>query len=55
MKSRRSRRPSPKAGEPSRPAKVARARRLIADPDYPSPRVLRAVARLLAKHLTAGA
>lgn len=29
---------------------VARGKNLIANPDYPSPKVMRAVARVLAKH-----
>jgi len=44
----------PPAGKPwlaVRKGKVARARRLIADPKYPSPKVLDSVARLLARHL----
>ena len=36
----------------SRPEKVARARKLLKDPNYPSPKVLNSVARLLAKHLS---
>ncbi len=42
------------AGKPwlaARKGKVARARRLLADPKYPPPKVLASVARLLAKHL----
>jgi hypothetical protein len=35
----------------SRSEKVARAKRLIADPDYPSKEVLGSVAGLLARHL----
>ena len=54
MKRRLPRRPSAPPGQESRPAEVERARRLIADPDYPPPRVTRALARLLAKHLTPG-
>jgi hypothetical protein len=36
----------------SRPDAVAGARELIADPDYPSPAVLRQISSLLAEHLT---
>ncbi len=32
-----------------RPAKVARAKELVKDPNYPSAKVLRSVARLLAR------
>ncbi|HEU0009880.1 MAG TPA: hypothetical protein VFT34_08700 [Verrucomicrobiae bacterium] len=54
--------PSKRGGQPTagkpwlavRKAKVARARRLLADPNYPSPKVLDSVARLLAKHLRPG-
>jgi hypothetical protein len=35
----------------SRPAVVARARKLLKNPNYPSPKVLNSMARLLAKHL----
>jgi len=34
--------------------KVARARKLLDNPDYPPPKVLDSVARLLAKHLRQG-
>jgi hypothetical protein len=34
--------------------KLARARQLAADPNYPHPEVLESVARLLAKHLRPG-
>ncbi|MEY2408693.1 MAG: hypothetical protein QOF48_1363 [Verrucomicrobiota bacterium] len=34
-----------------RPDKIERARKLIRDPNYPGPKVVNAVARLLAKHL----
>ena len=37
-----------------RAAKVARARKLVADPDYPPKQVLAAVADLLARKLGAG-
>ena len=37
-----------------RAAKVARARKLVADPDYPPKQVLVAVADLLARKLWAG-
>ena len=33
-----------------RAAKVARAKRLIEDPDYPPPQVIQSVARLLARN-----
>lgn len=36
----------------SRPEKVARAKRLLKNPYYPSPKVINAIARLMAKHLT---
>ena len=36
----------------SRPAMVARAKKLVKDPNYPSAKVLNAVARLLVRHLT---
>jgi hypothetical protein len=45
------------AGKPwlsVRKGKVARARKLLADPKYPSPKVLASVARLLARHLRPG-
>jgi len=35
----------------ARPAKVKRAKKLIADPAYPSPEVLHAVAETLAQHI----
>jgi hypothetical protein len=37
----------------SRPAVINRGRKLLADPNYPSPEVLRQVAGLLADHLSA--
>ena len=36
---------------PTRAAAVQRAKRLLADPDYPSPEVMRKVAELLVRHL----
>jgi hypothetical protein len=36
-----------------RPAAVNRARKLLADPDYPPPQVIRQVAELLARHISA--
>lgn len=45
------------AGQPwrsVRKSQVARARRLIREPGYPSNKVLNSVARLLAKHLRHG-
>ena len=54
-------RPKPSPAEPeeprgsawnsTRPRKIAKARRLVADPKYPSKRVLNSVAGLLARHL----
>jgi hypothetical protein len=55
-------RPKPSPAEPeepggsavwnsTRPRKIAKARRLVADPQYPSKRVLNSVAGLLAQHL----
>jgi hypothetical protein len=44
----------PPSGKPwlaVRKGKVARARRLLEDPNYPPPKVLDSVARLLARHL----
>ena len=45
----------PPAGAPAwksvRPAQVARARKLLAAPDYPSKKVMQAVADLLARKL----
>ena len=49
--------PPPPAGKPwlaVRKDKVARARKLLDNPDYPPPKVLDSVARLLAKHLRQG-
>lgn len=37
---------------PSRAEKLARARELVRDPDYPSPQVIQAVARTLAQQWT---
>jgi hypothetical protein len=37
-----------------RPEKIARAKRLVEDPSYPSPEVIDSVAGLLAKHLEPG-
>lgn len=37
-----------------RKGRVARARKLLDDPNYPPPKVLESVARLLAKHLRPG-
>lgn len=37
-----------------RPAKVARARKLLADPNYPSKQVMQAVAEVLARKLGEG-
>jgi hypothetical protein len=36
-----------------RPSAVSRARKLLADPNYPSPQVLKKVAELLARHMSA--
>jgi hypothetical protein len=36
----------------SRPEAVARARKLLKDPNYPSAKVMNSVAKLLARHLT---
>jgi len=36
----------------SRPEAIARAKKLLKDPNYPSAKVLNSVARLLARHLT---
>ena len=48
----------PPAGAPAwksvRRSKVARARKLLADPDYPSKKVLQAVGELLARKLGGG-
>lgn len=48
----------PPQGEPEwksiRAAKVARDRKLVADPDYPPKKVMEAVADLLARKLGAG-
>ncbi len=35
-----------------RASAISRARKLLADPDYPSPEVLRQVAELLTRHIT---
>ena len=35
----------------ARPAKVKRAKKLLADPAYPSPEVLQAIAETLAQHI----
>jgi len=35
----------------ARPAKVKRAKKLIADPNYPQPEVLQAIAETLAQHI----
>jgi hypothetical protein len=35
-----------------RPDKVARAKKLLQDPDYPSAKVIHSVARLMARHLS---
>jgi hypothetical protein len=37
--------------EESRPEEVARAKKLLENPDYPSGKVVHSIARLLAKHL----
>jgi hypothetical protein len=46
--------PKPSAGswKEVRPEKVARAKRLLQDPNYPSGKVMGAVARLMARHLS---
>jgi hypothetical protein len=43
-----------KADGTLRADQVARARKLIRDPHYPPPKVVRSVARVLARHWTAG-
>ena len=45
--------PARKGDDTLRADKVAQARKLIRDPNYPPPKVVRSVARALARHWTA--
>jgi hypothetical protein len=46
--------PSPDSWDAARPENVERARRLLNDPDYPPPAVVKAVAKTLSRKLRTG-